>query len=185
MRTFSDTPKTFTFHYTFKDFDTAQVACHAILGYMTGSYEQPVIDATYHNDDQDGHANQLVLEYAEDRKLNKVFKRICDSFKDYYNQPEDMTDEELDDVAQETELLKEVESTDKKRVVPLFDNSQEKADKQDIFMAFISDHNQLAEHVSMNYKKMTQEDLGAVLESISQGFNYLYDMAIEGELLVK
>lgn len=52
-------------------------------------------------------------------------------------------------------------------------------------MAFISDHNQLAEHVSMNYKKMTQEDLGAVLESISQGFNYLYDMAIEGELLVK
>lgn len=169
MRTFSDTPKTFTFHYTFKDFDTAQVACHAILGYMTGSYEQPVIDATYHNDDQGGHANQLVLEYAEDRKLNKVFKRICDSFKDYYNQPEDMTDEELDDVAQETELLKEVESTDKKRVVPLFDNSQEKADKQDIFMAFISDHNQLAEHVSMNYKKMTQEDLGAVLESISQG----------------
>ncbi len=39
MRTISDTPKTFTFHYTFKDFDTAQVACHAILGYMTGTYE--------------------------------------------------------------------------------------------------------------------------------------------------
>ncbi|HEP1464758.1 TPA: hypothetical protein VB487_001702, partial [Streptococcus pyogenes] len=94
MRTFSDTPKTFTFHYTFKNFDTAQVACHAILGYMTGTYEQPVIDATYHNDDQGGHANQLVLKYAEDRKLSKVFKRICDSFKDYYNQPEDMTDEE-------------------------------------------------------------------------------------------
>lgn len=108
MRTFSDTPKTFIFHYTFRDFDTAQVACHAILGYMTGTYEQPVIDATYHNDDQGGHANQLVLKYVEDRKLSKVFKRICDSFKDYYNQPEDMTDEELDDMAQENELIKEV-----------------------------------------------------------------------------
>lgn len=108
MRTFSDTPKTFTFRYTFRDFDTAQVACHAILGYMTGTYEQPVIDATYHNDDQGGHANQLVLKYAEDRKLSKVFKRICDSFKDYYNQPADMTDEELDDMDQENELIKEV-----------------------------------------------------------------------------
>lgn len=105
MRTFSDTPKTFTFRYTFRDFDTAQVACHAILGYMTGTYEQPVIDATYHNDDQGGHANQLVLKYAEDRKLSKVFKRICDSFKDYYNQPADMTDEELDDMDQENELI--------------------------------------------------------------------------------
>ncbi|MDV5974021.1 hypothetical protein FMV2238Y02_13140 [Streptococcus canis] len=103
MRTFSDTPKTFTFHYTFKDFDTAQVACHAILGYMTGIYKQPVIDATYHNDDEGGHANQLVLEYVEDRKLSKVFKRICDSFKDYYNQPEDMMDEELDEMVQEIE----------------------------------------------------------------------------------
>lgn len=112
MRTISDTPKTFTFHYTFKDFDTAQVACHAILGYMTGTYKQPVIDATYHNDDQGGHANQLVLKYAEDRKLSKVFKRICDSFKDYYNQPEDMTDEELDDLVQENELIKEIEDYD-------------------------------------------------------------------------
>lgn len=179
MRTFSDTPKTFTFHYTFKDFDTAQVACHAILGYMTGTYHAPVIGVTIKG------KGQLVLEYVEDKKLSKVFKRICDSFKDYYNQPEDMTDEELDDMAQENELIKEVEELEHQRVVPLFDNSQEKADKQDIFMAFISDHNQLAEHVSMNYKKMTQEDLGAVLESISQGFNYLYDMAIEGELLVK
>ncbi|QBX07571.1 hypothetical protein JavanS154_0022 [Streptococcus satellite phage Javan154] len=169
MRTFSDTPKTFTFHYTFKDFDTAQVACHAILGYMTGTYEQPVIDATYHNDDQGGYANQLVLEYAEDRKLNKVFKRICDSFKDYYNQPEDMTDEELDD----------------QRVVSLSKSTQEKVNDRDTFMTFISDHNQLAEHLSMNYKEMTPEDLGAILESISQAFNHLYDMVVEGQLLVK
>ncbi|HEP1414057.1 hypothetical protein [Streptococcus pyogenes] len=169
MRTFSDTPKTFTFHYTFKDFDTAQVACHAILGYMTGTYEQPVIDATYHNDDQGGHANQLVLKYAEDRKLNKVFKRICDSFKDYYNQPEDMTDEELDH----------------QRVVSLSKSTQGKVNNRDTLIAFISDHNQLAEHLSMNYKEMTPEDLGAILESISQAFNHLYDMVVEGQLLVK
>ncbi|AND04031.1 TPA: hypothetical protein VB396_000049 [Streptococcus pyogenes] len=169
MRTFSDTPKTFTFHYTFKDFDTAQVACHAILGYMTGTYEQPVIDATYHNDDQGGHANQLVLKYAEDRKLSKVFKRICDSFKDYYNQPEDMTDEKLDD----------------QRVVSLSKSTQGKVNNRDTLIAFISDHNQLAEHLSMNYKEMTPEDLGAILESISQAFNHLYDMVVEGQLLVK
>ncbi|HEQ9959828.1 hypothetical protein [Streptococcus pyogenes] len=169
MRTFSDTPKTFTFHYTFKDFDTAQVACHAILGYMTGTYEQPVIDATYHNDDQGGHANQLVLKYAEDRKLNKAFKRICDSFKDYYNQPEDMTDEELDH----------------QRVVSLSKSTQGKVNNRATLIAFISDHNQLAEHLSMNYKEMTPEDLGAILESISQAFNHLYDMVVEGQLLVK
>ncbi|HES4550818.1 TPA: hypothetical protein VOP47_001094 [Streptococcus pyogenes] len=169
MRTFSDTPKTFTFHYTFKDFDTAQVACHAILGYMTGTYEQPVIDATYHNDDQGGHANQLVLKYVEDRKLNKVFKRICDSFKDYYNQPEDMTDEELDH----------------QRVVSLSKSTQGKVNNRDTLIAFISDHNQLAEHLSMNYKEMMPEDLGAILESISQAFNHLYDMVVEGQLLVK
>ncbi|HER5565998.1 TPA: hypothetical protein VK259_001630 [Streptococcus pyogenes] len=169
MRTFSDTPKTFTFHYTFKDFDTAQVACHAILGYMTGTYEQPVIDATYHNDDQGGHANQLVLKYVEDRKLSKVFKRICDSFKDYYNQPEDMTDEELDH----------------QRVVSLSKSTQGKVNNRATLIAFISDHNQLAEHLSMNYKEMTPEDLGAILESISQAFNHLYDMVVEGQLLVK
>ncbi|HHI9858726.1 TPA: hypothetical protein ACQC8M_000316 [Streptococcus pyogenes] len=169
MRTFSDTPKTFTFHYTFKDFDTAQVACHAILGYMTGTYEQPVIDATYHNDDQGGHANQLVLKYVEDRKLNKVFKRICDSFKDYYNQSEDMTDEELDH----------------QRVVSLSKSTQGKVNNRDTLIAFISDHNQLAEHLSMNYKEMTPEDLGAILESISQAFNHLYDMVVEDQLLVK
>ncbi|HEL0015595.1 hypothetical protein [Streptococcus equi] len=181
MRTFSDTPKTFTFHYTFKDFDTAQVACHAILGYMTGTYKQPVIDATYHNDNQGGHANQLVLEYAEDRKLNKVFKRICDSFKDYYNQPEDMTDEELDAMVQENE----VEELEHQRVVPLSEITQEEANEQHTLMAFISYHDQLAEHLSMNYQEMSQDDLGAILETISQAFNHLYDMVVEGQLLVK
>ncbi|HEL1012732.1 TPA: hypothetical protein TVB68_001952, partial [Streptococcus equi subsp. ruminatorum] len=125
------------------------------------------------------------LEYAEDRKLNKVFKRICDSFKDYYNQSEDMTDEELDDLAQENELIKEVEEPDHQRVVSLSKSTQEKVNDRDTFMAFISNHNQLAEHLSMNYKEMTPEDLGAILESISQAFNHLYDMVVEGQLVVK
>lgn len=179
MRTFSDTPKTFTFHYTFKDFDTAQVACHAILGYMTWTYHAPVIGVTIKG------KGQLVLEYVEDKKLSKVFKRICDSFKDYYNQPEDMTDEELDDMAQENELIKEVEELDDQRVVPLFEITQEEANEQDTLMAFISDHDQLAEHLSMNYQEMSQDDLGAILETISQAFNHLYDMVVEGQLVVK
>ncbi|HEN2528249.1 TPA: hypothetical protein ACI0WM_002168 [Streptococcus agalactiae] len=179
MRTFSDTPKTFTFHYTFKDFDTAQVACHAILGYMTGTYHGRVIGVTIKG------KGQLVLEYVEDKKLSKVFKRICDSFKDYYNQPEDMTDEELDDMAQENELIKEVEELDDQRVVPLFEITQEEANEQDTLMAFISDHDQLAEHLSMNYQEMSQDDLGAILETISQAFNHLYDMVVEGQLVVK
>ncbi len=103
FKTFSDNPKTFTFAYTFKDFDTAQVACHAVMGYMTGTYEQPVIDVTY----QGADFNKILIEYAEDKKLSHIFKRICDSFKDYYNQPEDMTDEELDALFQEQELVNE------------------------------------------------------------------------------
>ncbi|MGT2845270.1 hypothetical protein ACVRZD_08625 [Streptococcus hongkongensis] len=110
MKTLSDTPN--TFNYTFKDFETAQVACHAIFGYMHGIHEQPVIEATYHNDKQGGYANQLALEYVEDRKLNKVFKRICDSFKDYYNQPEDFAESDIDHVLQENELTKEINQSD-------------------------------------------------------------------------
>ena len=35
LKTFSDKAKTFTFTYEFKDLDTALVAGHALLGYMT------------------------------------------------------------------------------------------------------------------------------------------------------
>ncbi|MFS5094645.1 hypothetical protein SS593_06470 [Streptococcus agalactiae] len=179
LKTFSDTAQTFTFTYDFEDIDTAKVASHAVLGYMTGTYHAPVIEVTIKG------KGQLVLEYVEDKKLSKVFKRICDSFKDYYNQPEDMTDEELDDMAQENELIKEVEELEHQRVVPLFEITQEEANKQDTLMAFISDHDQLAEHLSMNYQEMNQDDLGAILETISQAFNHLYDMFVEGQLVVK
>lgn len=83
LRTLSDKAKTFTFTYEFKDLDTARVAGSALMGYMTGAYYQPVISLNFKG------KGMLVVEYVEDNKLNKTFKRICDSFKDYYNQPVD------------------------------------------------------------------------------------------------
>ena len=77
LKTFSNKAKTFTFTYEFQDLDTAMIAGHALLGYNF----QPVISLTYKD------KGTLVAEYVEDHKLNKTFKRICDSFKDYYNQP--------------------------------------------------------------------------------------------------
>ncbi|CZA78001.1 hypothetical protein [Streptococcus suis] len=78
LKTFSDKPQTFTFTYDFEDIDTAKVASNAVFGYMFGTYHAPVIEATIKG------KGQLVLEYAEDKKLSKIFKRICDGFKDYY-----------------------------------------------------------------------------------------------------
>ena len=73
LKTFSDKAKTFTFTYYFCDQATAQVAGHALLGYMTGTYCQPVISLTYKD------KGTLVAEYVEDHKLNKTFKRIGNS----------------------------------------------------------------------------------------------------------
>ncbi|WP_041165785.1 hypothetical protein [Streptococcus agalactiae] len=78
LKTISDKPQTFTFTYDFEDIDTAKVASNAVFGYMFGTYHAPVIEATIKG------KGQLVLEYAEDKKLSKIFKRICDGFKDYY-----------------------------------------------------------------------------------------------------
>ncbi|HEM6273169.1 TPA: hypothetical protein U2C70_002104 [Streptococcus suis] len=78
LKTFSDKPQTFTFTYDFEDIDIAKVASNAVFGYMFGTYHAPVIEATIKG------KGQLVLEYAEDKKLSKIFKRICDGFKDYY-----------------------------------------------------------------------------------------------------
>lgn len=78
LKTISDKPQTFTFTYDFEDIDTAKVASNAVFGYMFGTYHAPVIEATIKD------KGQLVLEYAEDKKLSKIFKKICDGFKDYY-----------------------------------------------------------------------------------------------------
>ncbi|HFI0393932.1 TPA: hypothetical protein ACGOYV_000692 [Streptococcus suis] len=112
LKTFSDTPNTFTFNYTFKDFDTAQVAEHALMGYMTGTFDQPAIEVSYHNDGQGGHANQLAVEYVADTELTDIIKRICDSFKDYYNNPEAETDVEGQYRLERVEQLKQSENFD-------------------------------------------------------------------------
>ena len=78
LKTISDKPQIFTFTYDFEDIDTAKVASNAVFGYMFGTYHAPVIEATIEG------KGQLVLEYAEDKKLSKIFKKICDGFKDYY-----------------------------------------------------------------------------------------------------
>ncbi|HEM4386853.1 hypothetical protein [Streptococcus suis] len=106
------TSNTFTFNYTFKDFDTAQVAGHALMGYMTGTFEQPAIEVSYHSDGQGGHANQLAVEYVVDAELVEVFQRICDSFKDYYNNPEAETDVEGQYRLERVEQLKQSENFD-------------------------------------------------------------------------
>lgn len=88
LKTLSDRAKTFTFTYEFKDLDTARVAGSALMGYMAGTYFQPVISLTYKG------KGTLFAEYVEDNKLNKTFKRICDGFKDYYKPEEVETFEE-------------------------------------------------------------------------------------------
>lgn len=106
LKTISDQPKTFTFTYDFSDIDTAQVASHAILGYMTGTYHAPAIDSTIKG------GGQLVLEYAEDSNLNKIFKRICDSFKDYYTTPEEIDTVKEQYRLERVEQLKQSETFD-------------------------------------------------------------------------
>ena len=77
LKTISEKAKSFTFTHSFADCQTAQTAGHALMGYMLGTYHQPVIELTYKG------KGQLVAEYVEDKKLNYIFKRICESFKDY------------------------------------------------------------------------------------------------------
>ncbi|MBY5034102.1 hypothetical protein K6V78_03280 [Streptococcus gallolyticus] len=73
LKTFSDTPNTFTFNYTFTDYETAQKASTAILGYMVGTYYQNPTETTV--DGQGG----LRVSYLEDKPINLPLKRICDS----------------------------------------------------------------------------------------------------------
>ena len=73
------TLKTISDVYDFSDLDTAMVAGHALMGYMTGTYYTPILELTYQNN------TRLVMEYTGDEDLTTVFPRICDSFKDYYS----------------------------------------------------------------------------------------------------
>ncbi|MFM0586864.1 hypothetical protein P7J12_10795 [Streptococcus suis] len=106
LKTISDKPQTFTFTYDFEDIDTAKVASNAVFGYMFGTYHAPIIEATIKG------KGQLVLEYAEDKKLSKIFKRICDGFKDYYTHQGQENEIKEDYKLERVEQLKQSEDFD-------------------------------------------------------------------------
>lgn len=91
MKTLSDTPKTFTFTTTLPNFEQAQKAGSALIGYMIGTYEQSNIDITY-----TGNGN-LKAEYTSDEDLTESFERIANSL-DHTDDFEDYEDFEEDDL---------------------------------------------------------------------------------------
>ncbi|QXA18913.1 hypothetical protein I6L85_00375 [Streptococcus gordonii] len=162
LKTFSDKAKTFTFTYEFKDQDTAQVAGHALLGYMTGTYCQPVISITYKD------KGTLIAEYVEDKKLNKTFKRICDSFKDYYNQPVD--DEAFEERYKRERVAQLKESED-------FDSLLEKVTDYELELLDYADRLLSDRPISMDF--MTAEGTLELLGN--QSVRLLQQLDIEGE----
>lgn len=89
MKTLSDTPNTYTFTATLPNFEQAQRAGSALIGYMIGTYEQSVIDITY-------TGNSILVEYTSDEDLTESFERITnsldhtDDFEDY-EEDDDLT----------------------------------------------------------------------------------------------
>ena len=92
MKTLSDTPKTFTFTTTLPNFEQAQKAGSALIGYVIGTYEQSAIDITY-----TGNGN-LKAKYTSDEDLTESFERITKSLDhtdDYEEDYEDFEDDDL------------------------------------------------------------------------------------------
>lgn len=92
MKTLSDTPKTFTFTTTLPNFEQAQKAGSALIGYMIGTYEQSAIDITY-----TGNGN-LKAKYTSGEDLTESFERITKSLdhtEDYEEDYEDFEDDDL------------------------------------------------------------------------------------------
>ncbi|MTB56348.1 hypothetical protein GKS21_02390 [Streptococcus uberis] len=87
MKTLSDTPNTYTFTATLPNYEQAQRAGNALIGYMVGTYDQSVIDITYSGN------GDIEVEYASDEDLTESFERIVNSFNhiedtfnsDYHN----------------------------------------------------------------------------------------------------
>lgn len=96
MKTLSDTPNTYTFTATLPNFEQAQRAGNALLGYMVGTYDQSVIDITYSGN------GDIEVEYTSDEELTESFERIADSF----NHTDDFEDYDCDFIAQVNELEK-------------------------------------------------------------------------------
>ncbi|WP_203268392.1 hypothetical protein [Streptococcus uberis] len=89
MKTLSDTPNTYTFTATLPNFEQAQRAGSALIGYMVGTYEQSVIDITY-----TGNGN-LKAEYTSDKDLTESFERITNSLDHTDDFEEDFEDDGL------------------------------------------------------------------------------------------
>ena len=87
LQTFSDTPKTFTFTTTLPNFEQAQKAGSALIGYMIGTYEQSNINITYTGN------GSLKAEYISDEDLTENFERITNSL-DHTDDYEDYEDHE-------------------------------------------------------------------------------------------
>ncbi|MCK1220344.1 hypothetical protein MXZ92_04700 [Streptococcus uberis] len=88
MKTLSDTPNTYTFTATLPNFDQAQRAGNALIGYMIGTYDQSVIDITYTGN------GDIEVEYTSDEDLTESFERIVTSF-DHTDDFEDCEDDDL------------------------------------------------------------------------------------------
>lgn len=88
MKTLSDTPKTFTFTATLPNFEQAQKAGSALIGYMIGTYEQSNIDVTYIGN------GSLKAEYISDEDLTENFERITNSL-DHTDDYEDYEDDDM------------------------------------------------------------------------------------------
>ena len=91
MKTLSDTPKTFTFTTTLPNYEQAQKAGSALIGYMIGTYEQSNIDITYI-----GNGN-LKAEYISDEDLTENFERITNSLDHLEDYEDDFEDDFEDD----------------------------------------------------------------------------------------
>ncbi len=74
MKTLSDKPNTYTFTATLPNYEQAQRAGNALIGFMVGTYDQSVIDITYSGN------GDIQVEYASDKDLTESFKRITNSF---------------------------------------------------------------------------------------------------------
>ena len=162
LKTISEKAKSFTFTHSFADCQTAQTAGHALMGYMLGTYHQPVIELTYKG------KGQLVADYAEDKSLSEAFKRICDGFEDYYKQPEE--DEAFEERYKRERVLQLKESED-------FDNLLEKVTNYELELLDYADRLLSDKPISMDF--MTAEGTLELLgnESVS----LLQQLDIEGE----
>ena len=92
MKTLSDAPKTFTFTATLPNFEQAQKAGSALVGYMIGTYEQSNIDITYIGN------GSLKAEYTSDKDLTENFERITNSLDhtdDYEDYEDDFEDDDM------------------------------------------------------------------------------------------